>query len=77
MTTRAYGGAINGATKAPQATLVTRSRIQRSRLYDRQTIDKHLDMKGVPFALTWAIDAVFLVATAVAVLLPGLARISS
>ena len=26
MTTRTYGGAIKGATKAPQATLVTRSR---------------------------------------------------
>ena len=68
MTTRTYGGAIKGATKAPQATLVTRSRIQRSWLYDRYTIDKHLDMNGVPFAFTGAMDAVLLVATAVVVL---------
>ncbi len=68
MTTRTYGGAINGATKAPQATLVTRSQIQRSWLYDRYTIDKHLDMNGVSFAFTGAIDAVLLAATAVVVL---------
>ena len=47
-------------------TLVTR--IQRSRHYDQYTIDEHLDMNGVSFALTWAIGAVSLVATAVVVL---------
>jgi len=31
MTTRTYGGAINGATKVPQATLAMRSRIESTR----------------------------------------------
>ena len=46
-------------------TLVTR--IQRSRLYDRSTIDKHLDMSGGSFASMWTIDTVLLAATAVVV----------
>ena len=77
MTTRAHGGAINGATKAPQATLATGSRIKRSWLYDRYTIDRHLEMNGVSFALTWSIDVILLVATAVVVLRTKLARMSS
>src|SRR5215204_5412999 len=68
MTTRAYGGAINGATNDPQATLAKKSWPQGSRLYDRSTIDKHLDMNSGSFASTWTIDAVLLAATAIVTL---------